>query len=144
MDLEKLAVNDKEMIDLQRRTIYMQQLEIQELQRKIKVLQRNMAAHTNATRNMHDEITLVKEDRVVLELHNQQIQNEKEQKEEQLMQEIAILKQTNLAQEKLIKKLDKEHSREQRNHMAYLKQMRQRASVQRVSKGSQTEESNNL
>lgn len=79
MELEKLAVNDKEMIELQRKTIYIQQLELQELKRKFVVMQRNMQATSNALKNMQDEITLVKEDRVVLELRNKSLVTEKEQ-----------------------------------------------------------------
>jgi hypothetical protein len=92
MDLEKLAVNDTEMIELQRKTIYIQQLELQELKRKFVVMQRNMQATSNATKHMQDEITLVKEDRVVLELHNKNLVAEKEQIIASLNDELSKLK----------------------------------------------------
>jgi len=38
LDLEKLAVDDNEMIDLQRKTIYVQTLELQAQEKKIKSL----------------------------------------------------------------------------------------------------------
>lgn len=56
------------------------------------VLHRNMQATSNATKHMQDEITLVKEDRVVLELHSKNLAAEKEQTIKKMSEEMSSLK----------------------------------------------------
>lgn len=49
--MQELAQNDKEMVELQRKTIYLQKLEIQQLQHKFDGLKRNIDALNNSNLN---------------------------------------------------------------------------------------------
>jgi len=114
------------MIELQRKSIYVQQLEIAELKRKLKVIERNMIATTNASKNMQNEIFLVKEDRVVLELHNREIEQQRQELEQQLRAEIMMLRMSKNQSQKLISKLTAEHSRESKANKKYIKSLMSR------------------
>lgn len=80
-----------------------------------------MVATSNASRLMHDEITLVKEDRVVLEMHNQQITTEKEETESKLKGELMGLKVLNSQLQRMLKKQSAEHEKEIKAKNRYIK-----------------------
>ena len=56
VNLEKLACSDKEMVLLQRKTIYVQQLENQSLLKKLESLKRNFDAISLTNKNLLDQV----------------------------------------------------------------------------------------
>ena len=43
------------------------------MEKKMRILQRNLLAATNASKFMQDEVTLIREDKVILEIQNKNI-----------------------------------------------------------------------
>ena len=59
------------------------------------MVKRNLEAATNASKFMQDEIYIVREDKVVLELNNKQLIEEKEFKFKSMEEEITSLNNNN-------------------------------------------------
>ena len=80
-------------------------LELQALQKQIRVVKRNLEAATNASKFMQDEIYIVREDKVVLELNNKQLIEEKEFKFKSMEEEITSLNNNNQQLSAALKKM---------------------------------------
>ena len=80
-------------------------LELQALQKQIRVVKRNLEAATNASKFMQDEICIVREDKVVLELNNKQLIEEKEFKFKSMEEEITSLNNNNQQLSAALKKM---------------------------------------
>lgn len=61
----------------------------------MRVVKRNLEAATNASKFMQDEITIVREDKVVLELNNQQMIEDQKEKFKAMEEEITSLANNN-------------------------------------------------